>query len=178
MSKIIKAGFSTTTVTNNYLWRSGVDQRIFLCEQEDSQNLVQLENSCFDSNHYDSLLTTRSVHYLLTKGNGLLLLYKHEQQLAGYAQVVFKYNLFAGRFYSLAVHPAFQGKGIANLLFRGVEQTCLAVNAKTVLLEIREDNKILYYRYQKLGYQPYRYVADYYPDGCRAIKMKRDIFSD
>lgn len=175
MSKIVRIHETTQAVTNERLWEAGIDRRICMVEPKDINELLHLEQTCFDPQFYSSLLTQSAIQHLIGKGNGIILLSKQEDRLTGYAQIMFRRNLSAGRFYSLAVHPDFQGKGVANLLFKSVEQTCKALGADTVLLEIREDNRALRYRYEKLGYLPYRRVTDYYPDGCAATKMKRKI---
>jgi ribosomal protein S18 acetylase RimI-like enzyme len=175
MPKIVTIYQATQVVTNARLWEAGIDTHIFMMTADAMPALLQLEETCFDPTRYSSLLTKTSIAHLIGRGNGFILIHKQEDRLTGYAQITFRRNLAAGRFYSLAVHPDFQGKGVANLLFKSVEQTCKALGAPTVLLEIREDNKALRYRYEKFGYKPYRRVKDYYPDGCAAIKMHRDI---
>jgi len=137
--------------------------------------LLQLEEVCFNPTLYSSLLTKKSITHLIGSGNGFIIVYKQDNKIAGYAQISFRRNLAAGRFYSLAVHPDLQGKGIANILFSSVEKICKALDAPNVLLEIREDNDTLKSRYEKLGYKQYRLVKNYYPDGCAAIKMQRNV---
>ncbi len=159
MSKIVRIHETTQVVTNEKLWEVGIDRRICLVEPKDINELLDLEQICFDPKFYSSLLTKSAVQHLIGRANGIILLGKQADRLAGYAQITFRRNFSAGRFYSLAVHPDFQGKGVANLLFKSVEQTCQILGADTVLL----------------GYRPYRLVKDYYPDGCAAIKMKRKM---
>lgn len=175
MSKTVRINQIAQVVTNERLWEAGVNTCIFMVAPKDVTELLQLETTCFNPKLYSSLLTKSTVTHLIGRANGFILINKQQDRLAGYAQITFRSNLTAGRFYSLAVHPDFQGKGVANLLFKSVEQTCQALGADTVLLEIREDNKALRYRYEKFGYKPYRRVKDYYPDGCAAIKMQRKI---
>ncbi|CAK0747451.1 hypothetical protein CCP3SC5AM1_1430002 [Gammaproteobacteria bacterium] len=173
MQKIVRINQTIQVVTNEKLWEAGIDSRISMLTPQDGTELLRLEDACFDPKLYCGLLTQSSIANLIGRGNGFILLYKQENKLGGYAQINFRSNQAAGRFYSLAVHSEFQGKGIANLLFRNVEKTCLSLGATIVLLEVREDNKALRYRYEKFGYKVYRRIKDYYPDGCAAIKMRR-----
>lgn len=160
-------------INNQKLWDAGIDANISLAELNDIKDICDIETISFNTAQYDSLLTANGIKYLLKKGNGLLLVYRHEGHPIGYAQILFKRNSAKIRFYSLAVLPQWQGKGIANLLFKSVETTCLMVGGDTVLLEIREDNKVLRYRYNKFGYVEFAVIPGYYPDGCAAIKMQR-----
>jgi ribosomal protein S18 acetylase RimI-like enzyme len=175
MSKIVRIRETTQAVTNERLWEAGIDRQIRMVELKDISELLHLEQTCFDPKFYSSLLTQSAIRHLIGRGNGIILLHKQEDRLTGYAQIVFRRNFSAGRLYSLAVHPDFQGKSVAKLLFKSVEQTCKVLGANTVLLEIREDNQSQRHCYEKLSYLPYRRVTDYYPDGCAAIKMKRKI---
>jgi [ribosomal protein S18]-alanine N-acetyltransferase len=173
--KEIKVNNAVKNVTNQLLWHGGIDPTVCLLEPEDIVKLLALEKICFNPKLYSSLLERSTVSYLLNRGNGFILVNKHQDVIRGYAQLLFRSNSSMVRFYSLAVHPDFQGKGIANLLFKSVEKTAVILGADTVTLEIREDNRALKYRYGKLGYKIYRRIENYYPDGAAAIKMKRII---
>lgn len=173
MPKTIRTKAGKKIVDSNLLAATGVDGCIDLLDEADIEALLALEHACFDPRFYNSLLTLRTLQHFIGPANGLILLYKTAGRVAGYAQVTFKKNLSAGRFYSLAVHPDFQGTGVASRLFSGVEKLCVALGAPTVLLEIREDNHVLKKRYEKLGYRVYRTVPDYYADHAPALKMRK-----
>jgi len=175
MSKTVRIHETIQAVTNERLWSAGIDRQICMVEPKDISELLHLEQTCFDPKFYSSLLTQSAIQHLIGRGNGIILLSKQEDRLTGYVQIMFRRNFSAGRLYSLAVHPDFQGKSVAKRLVKSMEQTCKALGADTVLLEIRENNQSQRYCYEKLGYLPYRRVTDYYPDGCAAIKMKRKI---
>lgn len=81
------------------------------------------------------------------------------------------------RFYSLAVDASAKGRGIGEALFRHFEENARRLGLSTVLLEIREDNGFLFERYRRFGYEVYRRVDAYYPDGCACLKMRRQIDS-
>jgi len=175
MQKTVTINNVMQEVTNEKLLESGVDSHVFMMTNDMIPELLQLEEICFNPTLYSSLLTKKSITHLFGKGNGFIIVYKQDNKIAGYAQITFRRNLAAGRFYSLAVHPDFQGKGVASNLFLSVEKICKAIGAFNVLLEIREDNDTLKSRYEKLGYKEYRLVKNYYPDGCAAIKMQRNV---
>ena len=79
------------------------------------------------------------------------------------------------RFYSLAVDASAKGRGIGEALFHHFEENARALGLSTVLLEIREDNAFLRERYTRYGYEIYRRVEAYYPDGCACLKMRRRL---
>lgn len=174
-AKEIRVNNIITSVTNQGLWDRGIEPTIYIAESSDIANLIHLEEICFDSKLYSSLLNYSSANYAINKSNGLILVSKHLDFISGYAQLMFRNNSSLGRFYSLAVHPDFQGKGTANLLFKNAERVMSILGADTVILEIREDNRALKYRYEKFGYKIYRRIENYYPDGATAVKMRRSI---
>lgn len=173
MIKTIRTKAGKHTVDRAFLSGAGLDAHIHLLSPDDAEELLALERACFNTAYYDSLLTRATLAHFCGPANGVILVYKDEGRIAGYAQITFKSNLDAGRFYSLAVHPDFQGKGAGGALFDGAEKFCVAVGAPTVLLEIREDNDVLKARYERRGYRIYRKVPDYYADKASALKMKK-----
>lgn len=144
--------------------------------ESDINGLMDIETAAFDPALYNSLATKKSLRHLLRKGNALILLAEKGDRLAGYALVMFRKTSNKARFYSLAVHPDFQGQGVGSILFQAIEALCGSIGAEALLLEIREDNHVLKNRYEKKGYTPYKIVPDYYADGAAAIKMQR-LFS-
>lgn len=151
------------------------DITLRMATYDDVAALADLEKRAFRPDLYDSLNTPRTLRYLIGKANALLIVAELGGRVAGYAQITFKSNSDKARFYSLAVDPDFQGAGVGTALFSAVETVCRTAGARTLLLEIREDNDTLRNRYAKLGYAPYRTVADYYVDGAAAIKMQRAL---
>jgi len=175
MSKTIVINHIPQVVTNARLWKTDIDRNIFIATKENIKDIINIEHICFNPIYYDSLLTESSIKYIITAGNSLLIINKFGEKIAGYAQISFNKSLPSARFYSLAVLPEFQGKAAANLLFRSVERISQIIGANAILLEIREDNKALRYRYTKIGYVQYKVIKNYYPDGCSAIKMRKKL---
>ncbi len=141
---------------------------------ENVRDILDLETACFNPHKYD-LMDERALRYFLGPANGFILIVEESGHLAGYGQVMFRKNSSAGRFCSLAVHPDFQGKGVGGRLFKAIEDVCRALDADTLLLEIRQDNDVLKSKYSAMGYKPYQVIADYYPDHVPSVKMKRKL---
>ena len=173
MNKTVKIGNSNRTINKAVLAAAGLDPHVRIMSVDDFASIISIEEKAFDPKLYDSLLTRKSLKRILEKANAIMLIYQDNETVAGYAQIFFSNRLVCGRFYSLAVDSKYEGKGIASVLFKSVELICKHLGAPTVLLEIREDNRALNYRYTKLGYAPYKRVEKYYTDGCAAIKMRK-----
>lgn len=138
----------------------------------DVDALRDVEMQSFESAQYD-LISARQFRYLINKGNAEIWAASSDGLICGYIIVLFKKNSAFGRFYSMAVSPAYQGHNIGKILFELAEKIVVQKGCKGMLLEIREDNLKLLSRYQALGYDITRQVPDYYPDGVACIKMKK-----
>lgn len=175
MVKKITVYNKIVTLSDRSLQQAGVDPSINLASDDDIEAILSIEQQAFDPLLYDSLLTRKSLRHLISKGNAVVLVYFNAGEVAGYAQINFHKCRSSARFFSLAVGKKYEGKGIAGALFKGVERTCKYLGAAKLILEIREDNRALRYRYGKLGYKPYRTVPNYYADGCGAVKMQQSL---
>ena len=142
---------------------------------EDIDRLMAIEAGAFDPRIYTQM-TRRQLRRHIASGSAVFLVARDRAGLAiGYALGFIKRNNAYLRLYSLAVEPAHQGGRVGAALFPAIERIALERGLRGVQLEIREDNTRLLDRYSRLGYRPYRTVADYYPDGAGCIKLKADL---
>lgn len=141
---------------------------------DDLPLLESIEVKSFAPSLYDRM-SKRQYRHLLTRGNAdiLLALSSQNEVGCGAAILLYKKNNSFSRFYSLAVIPEYQGKGVGSHLFGAAEKLSKDKCLKGMILEIRADNDILFQRYQKNGYVSYKTIPDYYPDGEACIKMKK-----
>ena len=143
----------------------------------DVGRLLAIEAAAFDPALY-TRMTERQFHRHIASETAVLLVVRDGAGSAvGYALGFIKRNTGYLRLYSLAVDPAHQGGRVGAELFAATEKAAAGRGLRGVQLEIRADNEKLHQRYLKLGYQPYRSVADYYPDGAGCIKLKRELGS-
>lgn len=150
-------------------------QNISLATAHDAGSIEALERAAFDTVKYDSLLTREKILHLVTKANALLLVARHNGNIGGYAQLLFRKTSAKARFYSLAVHPVCQGSGLGRELFACAEDLSCYIGASHLLLEIRADNDKLKERYGKQGYVVRRSMPEYYPDGTAALRMDKKL---
>lgn len=72
---------------------------------------------------------------------------------------------------TLVVHPALQRQGLGELLLLNVIQRAIALNTKTVTLEVRPTNVAAQQLYLKYGFEEAGYRKNYYRDREDAIIM-------
>lgn len=145
---------------------------IRLATLADLDGLCAVEQAAFDPAHYP-LTSRRMFRHMLTKGNVDILIACEGKRVVGSAVIFYRSTSKFGRFYSLAVHPEFQGQSVGRMLFEGVEKHIAKRKFKGILCEIRADNDKLYQRYTSIGYKPLHRLKDYYPDGSEGIKMRK-----
>lgn len=137
----------------------------------DVPRLATLEKACFD---YDAL-SQRNFTWMLTRGHAHLVVADHAGELLGYALVLYKRGTSLARLYSIAVHPAEQGKGIARALMNAVEQEAIARDCVYLRLEVRTDNRAAIALYERLGYHRFGLKHDYYEDHADALCMEKRL---
>lgn len=112
----------------------------------------------------------RQFAYLLSKAKALPLLALDGKTPAGYALYTCRTHIGAARLYSLAIHPAYRGQGIATRLMTLAEKR-LKKDHDHLYLEVRKDNRKAIRLYKQNGFDLLRTVPGYYEDGTDALKM-------
>jgi ribosomal protein S18 acetylase RimI-like enzyme len=142
--------------------------------KRDLGRLIEIEERCFDPRLY-SRMSRRQFQLHISSSNAVLRIFDRGGHASGYALGLLHRGWSFLRFYSLAVDPGEQGGEIGRLLFSDMEEQS-GLRGLGILCEVRKDNLKLKERYIKLGYEAYREVADYYPDGAACVKFrKRDV---
>jgi ribosomal protein S18 acetylase RimI-like enzyme len=135
----------------------------------DVDQLVELENACFDSDQ----LSRRSFKWMITKGRALLLVAESEQHVVGYVLLLYHQGTSLGRVYSLAVAAEQRKLGLAKQLMEIAEHEALEDGRSFLRLEVRPDNAGAIRLYEKLGYEVFDVVSDYYEDHADALRMMK-----
>ncbi len=65
---------------------------------------------------------------------------------------------------TIAVHPHWRGKGVGEILLRGMIEHALELNAVEATLEVRAGNKIAQNLYRKFGFEEVGQRKNYYRD--------------
>jgi len=135
----------------------------------DVGQLVALENKCFDSDQ----LSRRSFKWMITKGRALLLVAESEQHIVGYVLLLYHQGTSLGRVYSLAIAAEQRKLGLAKQLMEIAEREALEDGRSFLRLEVRPDNAGAIRLYEKLGYEIFDVVSDYYEDHADALRMMK-----
>jgi [ribosomal protein S18]-alanine N-acetyltransferase len=135
---------------------------------DDLPSILRIERKSFARDAWDREQfldyfdqSTRSV-FLVVVGNNAVL---------GYALAF--HSETRAEIHSVAVAPAQRGQGLAVALLKRVIRLLRRRGFRTVLLNVRLENKAAVGLYRKLGFQRVRRVNGYYEDGAPALRMRR-----
>lgn len=137
----------------------------------DLDELLRLEELCFRTDR----MSRRSFRHALTRANAVCLVADRGARLAGYALVYFHTGTSLARLYSIAVDPAFRGRGIGESLLERAEAAAAEHGSVTMRLEIRRDNRAGLKLYERMGYRQFGTYADYYEDHMDALRMEKSL---
>lgn len=138
----------------------------------DLKELLRLENAGFKVDR----LSRRSMQRWLRHSGCIFLVYVQGDELCGYILVILRRGTRLARLYSLAVDPARQRQGIAELLVKRAEQDARDASALFMRLEVAGNNAGAIRLYNKLGYQQFGLYQDYYEDHSDALRMEKCIY--
>ena len=88
--------------------------------------------------------------------------YQFEEQIVGY--VVMSIAAGEAHILTLAVHPEFQGKGLARKILEHVLMISRERGAESIFLEVRPSNQRAIRIYEKAGFNEIGIRKGYYPD--------------
>lgn len=137
----------------------------------DLQALLDIEQRCFATDR----LNRRSFRHWINSDHGILLVLQVEQTIAGYGLVWCHRGTRLARLYSLAIDPAWQGRGLSHPLLDKLEQTTAELGYLFMRLEVSKRNDTVIQLYQKRGYRVFGEYHDYYDDHGDALRMQKTI---
>ena len=137
----------------------------------DVDQLLQLENKCFDSDQFNK----NQFKYLVNKANGFVFVYAAAEKIKGSIILLRRKNAKNLRIYSIAVDPDSQGQGIASKLLAQAEKTAKNHEIKNLTLEVKSTNETAINLYLKSGFKTASVKENYYNDGNAALIMKKEI---
>jgi len=142
-----------------------------LARPSDLDDLVQLENRCFQ----DDRISRRSFRRFLDVPGDRLLVAELDGVLAGYCLVLMNAATRLARIYSIAVSPDARGLGMGEQLVRESERLAAECGRIVMRLEVREDNPAAIALYRRLGYRQFGTYRDYYEDHGNALRFEHRI---
>lgn len=147
--------------------------RIRSAERADLDALCDLERLCFSSDR----LSRRSFSHLIKAQHDSLLVVTHDGTIAGYGLVLYRSGTNLARLYSIAIHPTFQGMGIAQQLLATCERQARDRGCAFMRLEVSQTNASALRLYTQAGYHQFGQIKHYYEDGSDAWRMEKTIRS-
>ncbi len=138
---------------------------------DDLEALVELEKQCFETDR----LSRRSFKHMLKAESARLHLVEVNGVIGAYIITLFHRGTSLARLYSIAVHPANRGLGLARRLIEASEQTAIQRRCIFMRLEVRTDNHDAIRLYEKMGYQQFGVYHDYYEDHRDALRFQKQI---
>ncbi len=137
----------------------------------DLAGLLALEQQCFSSDR----LSKRSFQRFIRLQQAVFVVAELDNDIVGYALVIFHRGTRLARLYSIAVSVAHQGKGIARTLLTQAEQGAEERGALYLRLEVNQHNVGAIHLYRQFGYREFGLLDDYYEDHSSAIRMQKRI---
>jgi ribosomal-protein-alanine acetyltransferase len=147
------------------------DLPIRRARRDDLDRLCELEKRCFSGDR----LSRRSLAHMLRSEHADLLIADADEAPAGYVLNLYRSGTNLARLYSIAVAPAWRGCGLSAALLQAAEQHARERGCGFMRLEVRSDNHPAIALYERCGYHRFGRIADYYEDGCDALRMEKTI---
>jgi ribosomal protein S18 acetylase RimI-like enzyme len=138
---------------------------------DDLDALEALENRVFSGDR----LSRRSLRRYIGAPSALMLCALADGVFAGYALIGLRKGGKSASVYSIAVDPGMGGRGLGKALMLAVERAAAARGRETLTLEVRADNAGAAALYEKLGYERFGVIPDYYEDGQTALRLRKPI---
>ncbi|MFV1873395.1 MAG: GNAT family N-acetyltransferase/peptidase C39 family protein [Oleiphilus sp.] len=149
-----------------------MQDRVYRIAKKDDLNaLVDLENSCFQTDK----LSARSLKRWIQSEHAVLLVVEQAGQLVAYGLVWCHKGTRLARLYSLAVSPSIRGQGVAKQLLEQLEQQTAKKGRLYLRLEVSKSNQAAIALYEQSGYRVFGEYSDYYDDHMDALRMQKKI---
>jgi len=137
----------------------------------DLDRLFQIEQNCFFSDR----LSRRSLGRQIRNDRPSVLVAEIDDEIAGYAMILFSIRTSIARLYSIAVDPAYRGISVGRRLMAEAERAAAGQGARIMRLEVRRDNEQARALYGTAGYQALCELPHYYADGCSGLRYEKDL---
>lgn len=134
----------------------------------DLEALLRVEEESFPpGQRYSGLV----FEYLLSLPGSVILLAEEGGEVIGYAAGYME-GRGVGHVASLAVRPAFRGRGVGKELMKALEAELMTRGARRLRLEVRESNMVARRLYEGLGYRVVARLPKYYGDEDGLLMVK------
>ena len=152
-----------------------MDQRFVVrpVRQRDLDWILEIEAASFGPDAYDRNLFAEYTR----KCGGLFLVAERGTKVTAYSITGIVPGKLGPRaeLVSVAVHPAFRGKGAASALLDSTLRRLRRRNVAQLALMVKHDNLPALAFYKKYGFRILRRVPHYYEDAADGISMVKDL---
>ncbi len=140
--------------------------------REDLSAISNLERGCFTMYN----LNGRQLQYLCQRASSVFLVAEVDGKIVGEGIALVRHHKhsLSGRAYSLAVDPAYRGRGIGEKLMREMIEQLRLRNVRRIYLEVEASNASAIKLYQRIGFRKIGTLSDYYGDGKDGAHMMCD----
>lgn len=145
--------------------------RLRMAEPADLDRLVAIEDAAFAGDR----LSRRSLKRYVGAPSAAMIVALVDGAVGGYGLMGLRRGGRAASLYSIAVDPALCRRGVGRLLLQACEREAAARGRTLFTLEVRADNAAAIALYQRLGYENYGSIADYYEDGEAALRFRKPL---
>lgn len=142
-----------------------------LARPSDLDAIEALENRAFRGDR----LSRRSLRRYVGAPSVAMLSAFSDAAFAGYALIGLRRGSKVASLYSIAVDPAFTGRGLGKALMQAAEGVARGRERSALTLEVRSDNGAAIALYERLGYERFGVFEDYYEDGASALRMRKAL---
>jgi ribosomal protein S18 acetylase RimI-like enzyme len=137
---------------------------------DDLEDLIRLETAFGDDR-----FTQNQLKYLLTKAHGHTLVLEHGRAVCGSAIMLWRKQSTVGRLFSIVIDPGYQGRGFGRKLLEACEEAAAQHACRSIILEVRADNKPAIGLYKAFGYHITGDLPGYYADGSNGLRMAKEL---
>lgn len=139
--------------------------------RDDLERLVEIENAAFDGDR----LSRASLARYLRSSAAAMLVATAGAAVVGYALIGWRRGARTASLYSIAVDAQAGGRGAGRALLIAAERATAARGFGALTLEVRADNARAIALYEKLGYERFGAIPDYYEDGATACRFRKAL---
>jgi len=138
---------------------------------DDLDDLMAIEQACFTSDR----ISRRAMRAWLRREHGLMFLACDGERVAGYVLVIHHDGRRTARMYSLAIDPAYRGRGLARRLIEAGERAAARRGCAELRLEVAPTNASARALYDAMGYEVFGTYEDFYEDRGDALRMRKAL---
>jgi len=140
---------------------------------DDARAIAALESRVFPAS--EDPFSVDRLRRMLRNPRAMAMVVEDAGVVVGWSVALVRRNASwrSGRIYSVAVDPAYAGRGIGRALVESLLAELAPLDVHRIYLEVRADNEPAIKLYRSLGFAPVGWLDDYYGPGRDGMRMLR-----